>query len=701
MDFLRRFRIHFLTIGLLCVGLLGWHLDVFETDWGLTRLFDVRDSISPPEGAAIIDVQAIGKSPLSTIIAPNLGDCTWNELDPRIGPWPRCAYAVLIDRLNELGATTISFDIGFHYGGDQRENEILAEAIRRAQNVILLQKTESQFGNNIEGHRIRPTNKTIRKDALGLAPFILPKSGSVHSFLSVHNVPRPGATFPTLTLFAYEELTNGTRAPQNLASGIQARFSELYDEFVEYGTFPETLSTIQKNILAGPTKRYFNIYGGPGTLPVYSGIDILSGKIRPDLTGLAVFVGQAELDSFQQDDSFPTVYTDTRGIYLSGVELAGTAFLNLRHDDDIKRLSPLLTFALLLITAISIAQLAFRVKFKYGVVAVVAFAVAYTIAAYFLFVTLYLWLPIVSVVLGQAFLAMAIATLFHLIQLATMQSKVIPQWAEQFVRETDNRKIRFGTANAVCFRCDLSGYSRLGHRMSPTDYHLLMNKYFSAAKKTIDEWNGNFANPADDSYIVFWTADRADVKTDRVYDACRAALGASKAVEVEAENGESHKLRPRIGLSFGEIAMGPVGDENAFGFNITGNTVNLTARIESTNKKLGTSVLCDASLEELSDQLLVRPVGRFLLRDQVESKDLIEILDINADADRSTQKLVSDFSIALSNFQNGEYQKALDQFKDIHDAYPDDGPTKFYVAYLETVTDTSSTKNEIPVIELD
>jgi len=701
LDFLRRHRIVILTIGLLCLGVIGWHTDELEKDWGLTGLFWARGSIAPPEGAAIIDIQAVGKGPLTSIKAPKLNGCSWTDLDVKTGPWPRCAYAILIDKLNELGAVTLSFDINFSSDGKQNDNELLADSIRRAQNVMLLVKANSQVTEHYQGHKIQPINATIRKYALGQAPFILPKSQSIYGFPSIHTISKPGATLPTLTLFAFDEFKNRSKAPGLLETNLHTRFSALYENWIQRKPLPDTLSATQKNILTGPRERYFNIYGGPGTLPVYSGIDILHGKIQPDLTGLSVFIGQAELNRIQQDDSFPTVFTDTRGIYLSGVELAGTAFLNLMHDDDVKRLNTLFSLVLLAIFAGTTASLAFRLRFGYNILAILGLTLVYGLAAYLLFVFQNIWIPTASVIICQAAFATAVVILFYLAQLRNTQSKVIPSWAEDFVREEGDEKTRFGTANAICWRSDLSGYTRLGQEVSTPEYHLLMNKYFDATKATVDKWNGNFANPADDSYIVFWPIDRKTTKKGRVHDACRAALDASQVLVIQSENGETHELRPRIGLSYGEIAMGPVGGENAFGFNITGNTVNLTARIENSNKTFGTKVLCDASLGDLDDQLLSRPLGRFLLRDQIEPNDLIEILDLHADASALQKKLVSDFANALSSFQNHEYQTAQSQFKSMLDAFPDDGPTKFYVEYLDGSPELSSPTNEIPIIRLD
>ncbi len=57
-------------------------------------------------------------------------------------PWPRSLHARLIRRLAEAGARLIVFDIGFGDPSTPQEDQLLADAIRQAHNVILPQTFE-------------------------------------------------------------------------------------------------------------------------------------------------------------------------------------------------------------------------------------------------------------------------------------------------------------------------------------------------------------------------------------------------------------------------------------------------------------------------------------------------------------------------------------------------------------------------------
>ena len=652
-------RFFVLFLSLWFGALAAWNLFPSVAKTSLSILFTLRQPVFPPKGVAIIDIQAARKGALKNIQITEIENCDWTNLDVNTGPWPRCAYAPLIRKLNALGAVVISFDISFASEGRESDNQVMADEVKKSGNVILLEKTDSELNEDLDRIFVTPVNKVIRNDALGRAPFVFPKTGSVFSYWAQHGILFDGLTLPALTLYAFESITSAAKKGKTIENDIHLRVRAL----LESGNITQDdnykpLTDIQKRLLTGPGERYFNFYGGPGTLPIYSGLKVLNGTSEPDLTGLAVFVGQAELDTFHQTDSFLTVYSGFRGVYHSGVELAGTAYLNLMHDDGIRRLSPLISLLLLLGTAFLFTLAVYRLNFWNCALAIGTFVLAYAFLTFNLFAYQNIWIPTISVILFQMTVSIVMAYRRRTKLLKETGDKVVPDWGKQYVPTEENRAVRYDTVHAVCLRSDLSGYTRLGHKLQAGETHDLMNDYFAWAKAIIDKGKGNFAHPADDSYLAFWPIDDDKEIFGSAYKACRAALEGAKAAQIKSSSGEFHELHARIGLSFGEIAVGSVGDENAIGFNITGNTINLTARIESSNKSFGTKVLCDASLGDLDDQLLSRPIGRFLLRDQIEPKDLIEIFDIKSDASPAKLKLVSDFAVALSSFQNREYQKA-------------------------------------------
>jgi adenylate cyclase len=106
-------------------------------------------------------------------------------------------------------------------------------------------------------------------------------------------------------------------------------------------------------LYAGPSNRYLNLYGPPGTIrtiPYHAlvgndGQNEASSSL--DLSGKVVFIGYSDLYEPDQPDRFYTVFTGSDGTDLSGVEIMATAFANLLRDDALRQSGPAFSAVLL------------------------------------------------------------------------------------------------------------------------------------------------------------------------------------------------------------------------------------------------------------------------------------------------------------------------------------------------------------------
>lgn len=86
------------------------------------------------------------------------------------------------------------------------------------------------------------------------------------------------------------------------------------------------------DLYAGEDSYPINYYGVAGTIDNYAYTDILkqnnNSQNEIDLKGKVVFVGALEFNSAQQKDYFHTVFDRDDGVFLTGVEIAATAYAN-------------------------------------------------------------------------------------------------------------------------------------------------------------------------------------------------------------------------------------------------------------------------------------------------------------------------------------------------------------------------------------
>ena len=143
----------------------------FERNYGLDRLFKMRDARTRPPDVAVVGI--------SNDTAQNLGLFSREPVG-----WPRTVHARLIDRLVSQNAQGIVFDIDFSPPKAGDEDAVLGQAIKQAGRVVLFEKrmdaakTITNGGDNRGSIRVvqmhAPT-EALAKDARAVGPWVLAK----------------------------------------------------------------------------------------------------------------------------------------------------------------------------------------------------------------------------------------------------------------------------------------------------------------------------------------------------------------------------------------------------------------------------------------------------------------------------------------------------------------------------------------------
>lgn len=166
--------------------------------------------------------------------------------------------------------------------------------------------------------------------------------------------------------------------------------------------------------------------------------------------------------------------------------------------------------------------------------------------------------------------ALGVASLGHRKRLlaAIAALAAAPAGTEQ-PREVDRRPV------AVLF-CDLVGYTRLAARSDPERLHDLLQRFFATADRLVVEYGGTIDKHIGDCVMALFGAPLArgdDV--DRAVGCARALIG---AVARLAGPGEA-RFAAHIGLALGEVVAGPTGSAAHSAYTVTGDAVNLAARL--------------------------------------------------------------------------------------------------------------------------
>ncbi len=438
------------------------------------------------------------------------------------------------------------------------------------------------------------------------------------------------------------------------------------------------------DLYAGANSRHLNFYGTARAIRTVPYDQALRANDVVDWTGKVVLVGMSEPVQPRQQDDFISVFSQSTGINLSGVEVGATALANLLEQRTLRSLPLGLHVALVVALGMGFGAFVGRQTMLGAGAAVVLGAAGYFAVALWQFSSYYVWLPLVVPLLVQLPLGFGVAVWWNYRDVAQQRERVrtalgyyVPvsvarRLTEQSVSIGAGRQLLHGT----CLVTDAEHYTSVAERLPPAELAALMNDYYEAIFRVVQTYGGEISDTAGDSMIAVWTNVEPDAAAR-----LRAAHASLAILEAVAAFNRGHPHAPlptSIGLESGEMLLGNIGGEQRYEYRAIGDIVNTAARIQGLNQPLGTRVLISAAtLDELAG-LPARDVGTFLLR----GKRLpVRVLEPLAAAGCSLgDDGLAEFASGLSAFRAGAWREAHERFAALAGRFPDDGPARYYRA---------------------
>ncbi len=721
-----------LVIGLLTgivglgVSLAHFGLDL-EENIGLDLLFRLRGTRQAPPEVVVV---SIDKESAQHFNLPN---------DPR--KWPRSHHARLIENLIKQGAAVIAFDIIFDETKSAEDDQLFAEAIRKANNVVLCEyikrekiplsdKGGSQVGSlNIE--KLVAPIPPLSKAAVALAPFPLPKIPiRVNQYWTFKTEAGETPTLPVVVFQVYamgvydefihllrkvspsraEKLPRDkkviitSRNIENVIREIRSLFEEdpLLGENMlkelENSRFPSVdlkKTQILKSLVKmyqSTKSRFLNFYGPPGTIVTVSYHQILelqeeaaSKQKQFDFGGKAVFIGLSERSLSEQKDGFYTVFSESSGLDLSGVEIAATAFANLIEERPLQPISSWAHLIVLFLWGMGIGIVCYYLPTLIAAGAAIGLSAVYFAFSEYQFNTMGNWYPLVLPLLIQSPLAFFSAVLWKTINAnreresirKALRYHLSDRAVDQLAKSIGDFKASQQCVYGICLYTDAEQYTSLSEAMDPGELGHFMNRYFEILFKPVKELGGTVSDMKGDSILALWVTERPNLASRR--QACQAALNIAKAVEEFNRSSGSLKLPTRIGLHSGNIMLGDIGAIDHYEYRPVGDIVNTSNRIENLNKYLGTQVLVSEDVIGQLDAFLTRDLGRFLLAGKKKSLEIHELVCRVEESDERQRELCATFSSILGTFRGRSWAEAEKRLLETIERFGKDGPSLYYL----------------------
>jgi adenylate cyclase len=160
---------------------------------------------------------------------------------------------------------------------------------------------------------------------------------------------------------------------------------------------------------------------------------------------------------------------------------------------------------------------------------------------------------------------------------------------------------------------DIRGFTSLSEKMDPQQITGLLNRFLTPMTDVLLKSGATIDKYIGDAIMAFWNAPLATPNHPR--DACLATLGMFSALE-EMNRSEGTPIRIGVGLNTGMCCVGNLGSEQRFSYSAIGDSVNVASRVEGLTKQYGLPILItEFTAEHVQDLALieadrVRVVGR-------------------------------------------------------------------------------------------
>jgi adenylate cyclase len=186
---------------------------------------------------------------------------------------------------------------------------------------------------------------------------------------------------------------------------------------------------------------------------------------------------------------------------------------------------------------------------------------------------------------------------------------VTPALLSEIERNGDRLKLGGEMRDLTVLFTDMRGFTPLSERIEPQRMLGMLNTMFGALGERIVEQYGTIDKFVGDAIMAFWNAP-VDIE-DHARRACIATLGMRRTLaELNARNAFGLKgsdagldeLVIGMGIATGEALVGNMGLETRFDYSAVGNTVNVASRVESASKEIGYDiVVVDATRDAVPD----------------------------------------------------------------------------------------------------
>jgi len=251
-----------------------------------------------------------------------------------------------------------------------------------------------------------------------------------------------------------------------------------------------------------------------------------------------------------------------------------------------------------------------------------------------------------------------------------------PELVEKLANDSSALVLGGESRLVTVFFSDIAGFTSISEAMKDEPETLvdILNRYLTVMTTEIERHGGYVDKFIGDAVMAVWGAPLDDPEARRhAVDAaldCQAALARFNRDVVAAEYGLK-AIGTRIGINTGQAIVGNMGSETRLNYTITGDMVNLAARLEAANKTFGTRIMIgEDTADGLAESHLLRRLDRLIVQGKTLPVKVFEVIARRGEAAAEDIAHVDEFHSALALYYRRRFAAARDAFAAMADRDP-------------------------------
>jgi adenylate cyclase len=222
--------------------------------------------------------------------------------------------------------------------------------------------------------------------------------------------------------------------------------------------------------------------------------------------------------------------------------------------------------------------------------------------------------------------------------------------------------------------CDIREFTSLSEKMSPGENFNFINSYLSRISPVIRENHGFIDKYIGDGIMALFPGDPRNA-----LNAAMALLQTLDEYNLDRLNSGYREIRVGIGINYGRLMLGTIGEEHRLEGTVISDTVNMASRLEQLTKVFQTDVIISeylASHCREEDFFALRKLGRIRVKGK---SDPVNIFELMGPGNPLAGELRPDFENALDLYLAGKYRDAEAALEKHLETAGEDGAARFYL----------------------